>query len=120
MRSVRVASMLAVAAILILRGGDCVPLLFADDAAKECCTKGKCSRSQKPDPCCEKSSSDDVQQFQAKDRVSVPALAELDFAFAAVCLPDRAPALAVELVVAFAPAHAPPGPPGQTSLPLLI
>ena len=78
MRKGRISSTLIIAAILILRGGDCVPLLFANQQTKDCCTKGKCSRSQKADPCCQTSSSDSVQHFQAQEKVSLPTLAQLD------------------------------------------
>ena len=71
-------STLIIAMILILRGGDCVPLLFANQQSKDCCTKGKCSRSQKADPCCQTSSSDSVQHFQAQEKVSLPTLAQVD------------------------------------------
>ena len=74
----RIISTLIIAMILILRGGDCVPLLFANQQTKDCCTKGKCSRSQKADPCCQTSSSDSIQHFQAQDKVSLPTLAQVD------------------------------------------
>ena len=74
----RISSTLIIAVILILRGGDCVPLLFANQQTKDCCTKGKCSRSQKADPCCQISSSDSVQHFQAQEKVSLPTLAQVD------------------------------------------
>lgn len=78
MRRGRVISTLIIAMILILRGGDCVPLLFANQQTKDCCTKGKCSRSQKADPCCQTSSSDSVQHFQAQEKVFLPTLAQVD------------------------------------------
>jgi hypothetical protein len=78
MRKARIISTLIIAIILILRGGDCVPLLFANQQTKDCCAKGKCSRSQKADPCCQSSSSDSVQHFQAQEKVPFPTLAQMD------------------------------------------
>lgn len=120
MRGIRIIPTLVIASILILRGGDCVPLLFANQATKDCCTKGKCSRSQKADPCCQTSSSDDVQHFQAEDKVSLPALAELDFAFASSCWPSLMPVLSAQSFVLDISPHPPPDPLVQHSLPLLI
>src|SRR5215213_7090449 len=77
MRRCRIVSTLIIA-ILILRGGDCIPLLLANQQTKDCCTKGKCSRSQKADPCCQTSSSDSVQHFQAEEKVSISTLAQVD------------------------------------------
>lgn len=74
----RIISTLIIAMILILRGGDCVPLLFANQQTKECCTKGKCSRLQKADPCCQIGSSDSLEHFQAQEKVSLPTLAQVD------------------------------------------
>jgi hypothetical protein len=80
MRKGRIISTLIIAAILILRGGDCVPLLFANQQTKDCCTKGKCSRSQKADPCCQTSSSDSVQYFQTEEKASISISAPVNFA----------------------------------------
>ena len=120
MRGLRIISTLVIASILILRGGDCIPLLFANQATKDCCTKGKCSRSQKADPCCQTSSSDAVQHFQAEDKVNLPALAELDFGFAVSCWPGSMPVLHAQSFVLDISPHPPPDPLVRLSLPLLI
>lgn len=120
MRKGRIISTLIIAVILILRGGDCVPLLIANQQTKDCCAKGKCSRSQKADPCCQTSSSDSVQHFQAQEKVSLPTLAQVD----SVTLESGSPILVA--VLTFEPVQtdtsppAYPGPITRLSLPLLI
>jgi hypothetical protein len=120
MRKGRIISTLIIAVILILRGGDCVPLLFANQQTKDCCTKGKCSRSQKADPCCQTSSADSVQHFQAQDKVSLPIPVQVDSvvldAFSSSLLSVLADE---EVLIDISP---PPnlGPYGRVSLPLLI
>lgn len=71
----RIIPMLAAVVVLLLRGGNCVPLLLADEQTKDCCHRGKCSPSKDADPCCQTSSAAPVQHFEAADKVSVPALA---------------------------------------------
>ena len=46
-------STLIIAMILILRGGDCVPLLFANQQTKDCCTNGKAAEIITHPPFCE-------------------------------------------------------------------
>ena len=118
MRGLRIISTLVIASILILRGGDCIPLLFANQATKDCCTKGKCSRSQKADPCCQTSSSDGVQHFQAEDKVNPPALTEL--AFAGACWHGLMADLNAQSLFLDISPHPPPDPLVRLSLPLLI
>jgi hypothetical protein len=120
MRKGRIISTLIIAMILILRGGDCVPLLFANQQTKDCCTKGKCSRSQKADPCCQTSSSDSVQHFQAQEKVSLPTLAQVDSIAVEVFSINLHSVLIAEplLIDTSPPLYS--GPIARLSLPLLI
>lgn len=68
--------MLIAVVMLLLGGGDCVSLLFAEQQTKECCTKGHCSPGQKADPCCESSSSAPIKYFQAQGKSSIPPLTD--------------------------------------------
>ena len=120
MRKGRIISTLIIAVILILRGGDCVPLLFANQQTKDCCTKGKCSRSQKPDPCCQTSSSDSVQHFQAEEKVSLPTLAQVDSATVEAFSSSLLAILVFEAVLIDTSPPWFPGPMARVSLPLLI
>ena len=70
MRVWRMAPMFFATAILLLQGGDCVSLLLADQATKQCCTRGKCSPSKKADPCCQSSNSGSIQHFQPESKSS--------------------------------------------------
>lgn len=123
MRKGRIASTFILAAILILRGGDCVPLLFANQQTKDCCTKGECSRSHKSDPCCQTSSSDLVKHFEAQEKVSLPTLAWID-AMSVPAVPAVPAALSTALVAEPAPIDTSPtllpAPRSRASLPLLI
>ncbi len=120
MRGGRIISTIAIAMFLILRGGDCVPLLFADQPTKDCCTKGNCSRSQNSDPCCQASSSDSVKHFQAQEKVALPALAEADSVVAVAGSPGLLPILSAEpLPIDTSPPYS-LGPIARMSLPLLI
>lgn len=120
MRKGRILSTLILAMILILRGGDCVPLLFANQQAKDCCTKGKCSRSQKADPCCRTSSADSVQLFEGQQKLALPTLAQVN----SVAVEIFSSSLFIVLVSdplpidSSPPPH--PGPISRLSLPLLI
>ena len=120
MRKGRIISTLIIAAILILRGGDCMPLLFANQQTKDCCTKGKCSRSQKADPCCQTSSSDSVEQLQASAKVFPPALAQVDALAVQIFSTNLYSALVAEppLIDTSPPSYF--GPTSRLSLPLLI
>ncbi len=113
-------STLIIAMILILRGGDCVPLLFANQQAKDCCTKGKCSRSQKADPCCQTSSSDSVQHFQVQEKVSLPALAQVDSVVVEAFSYSLLTVLVSEPILIDTSPPSSPGPITRVSLPLLI
>jgi len=120
MRTGRILSTLIIAVILMLRGGDCVPLLFANQQTKDCCTKGKCSRSQKADPCCQTSSSDSVQHFQAQEKFSVPTLAQVDSVAEEAFSPSLFAVFVAEpfLIDTSPPSYS--GPISRLSLPLLI
>lgn len=113
-------STLILAMILILRGGDCVPLLFANQQAKDCCTKGKCNRSQKADPCCQTSSADSVQLFQAQEKLSLPSLAQVDSVAVELFSSSLFTALVSEPVPIDSSPPPYPGPISRLSLPLLI
>lgn len=120
MRKGRAISTLVIAVILILRGGDCVPLLFANQQTKECCTKGNCSRSQKACPCCQTSSSDSVQHFQAQERVPLPTLADVDSFAVEAFSSSLLPVLYFEPIPIDTSPPFLPGPITRVSLPLLI
>lgn len=117
----KIVPMLIAAVILLLRAGDCVPLLFADNQTKTCCTRGKCSPSQRADPCCQSSNAAPVQQFQAQEKVVIPALEDAGLLVAAVEAPAVLPALHGARLAFFDwPSHSPPGTIALVSLPLLI
>lgn len=120
MRKGRIISTLIIAMILILRGGDCVPLLFASQQTKVCCTKGKCSRSQKADPCCQTSSSDSVQHFQAQEKVSLPTLAQVDSIAVEVFSSNLLAVVVSEPILIDTSPPSYSGPFSRLSLPLLI
>jgi len=108
------------AVILLLRGGDCVPLLLADQQTKDCCTRGKCSPSQKADPCCEKSSAPSVPYLQASDKVSLPALVDAGvIGNVDIAITASLPGISWIALVEISP-HPPPGDHAHVSLPLLI
>ncbi len=120
MREGRIISTLFIAMILILRGGDCVPLLFANQQTKDCCTKGKCSRSPKADPCCQTSSSDSVQHFQAQEKVSIPTLDQVDSMAVVAYSPSLITAVIAEPILIDTSPPVYSGPISRLSLPLLI
>lgn len=120
MRKGRIISTLIIAMILILRGGDCVPLLFANQQTKDCCTKGKCSRSQKADPCCQTSSSDSVQHFQAQEKVSLPTLDQVDSMAVVAFTPCLIAAFIAEPILIDTSPPSYSDPISRLSLPLLI
>lgn len=70
----RFLPLLLAAVILILQGGDCVSLFFADQQAHDCCRKGNCS-PKNPDPCCQVSAKQTVAQSLAKEKTPLPVLA---------------------------------------------
>ena len=116
----KIVPMLLAAVILVLRGGDCVPLLFADKQAHECCNKGKCSPSAKADPCCATSSSATTKHFvEAEKRTSVPVLADAQV-LASVDLALSPPELTSQSPLFDSVVHSPPGYKRPISLPLLI
>lgn len=115
----KVIPMLIAAVFLLLRGGDCVPLLFADQPTKDCCTRGKCS-PQKADPCCEKSSAPSVPYFQPSDKVSLPELVDAGLvATADIAIAASIPGISWIALAEISP-HPPPGDHAHVSLPLLI
>lgn len=116
----RIISTLIIAMILILRGGDCVPLLFANQQTKDCCTKGKCSRSQKADPCCQTSSSDSIQHFQAQEKFSLPILAQVDSIAVEVFSSNFHAVLVSQPILIDTSPPTYSGPISRLSLPLLI
>ena len=105
-------------AILLLRAGDCVSLLFASQEAKDCCTRGECSPAKKADPCCEGNTSSSVKTFQPQSKFSIPDEISLASWSVEVILPDLVPRFS-RLLPAVA-AESPPGAVGRLSLPLLI
>jgi hypothetical protein len=112
--------MLIAAAVLLLRAGDCVPLMFADQKTKDCCHRGKCTPAKNADPCCQTSSSAPVQHFQAQEKVSIPPLAEADLLIAPDSVGGPDPFLsATPFLIEISP-HPSPGPIARISLPLLI
>jgi hypothetical protein len=120
MRSGRIISMLIAAVVLLLRAGDCVPLLFADQQAKDCCHRGKCSPAKNADSCCKTSSSAPVQHFQAQEKFSYPPLVQSDLLIATDSTGGFGPFLtAAPFLIEISP-HASPGPIARISLPLLI
>ena len=120
MRKGRIISTLIIAVILMLRGGDCIPLLLANQQTKDCCTKGKCSRSHKADPCCQTSSSDSVQHFQAQEKISISTLAQLDSVAVESFSPRFLTVLAAEPLRIDTSPPSSFGPLTRLSLPLLI
>lgn len=120
MRKGRIISTLIIAVILVLRAGDCVPLVFANQETKECCTKGKCNRSQKTDPCCQTSSSDSVQHFQAQEKAPLPTLAQVDLAAGPPFPCSILASFAAEPALIDTSPPSPTGPITRVSLPLLI
>src|SRR4051794_30315986 len=70
----RFLPLLLAAVILILQGGDCVSLFFADQRAHDCCRKGNCS-PKNPDPCCQVSAKPTVTQSPAREKTPLPVLA---------------------------------------------
>jgi hypothetical protein len=69
-------------AVLLLSTGDCVNLLFADEAAHECCLRGDCPSEQNQiDACCNVPISGSANYAQAGSKVSVsqPASTSMDF-----------------------------------------
>ena len=58
-------------AMVLLKGGDCISPLFADQESKDCCTRGKCNPSQKADPCCQTTSPSATQYFQPTTKITL-------------------------------------------------
>src|SRR6266852_5295876 len=56
--------------MLPIQGGDCISFLFADQQTKDCCARGKCSRAEEADPCCQSSLSSSMQCFQPEPESS--------------------------------------------------
>ena len=112
--------MLIAVVMLLLRGGDCVSLLFADQQTKECCTKGHCSPGQKADPCCESSSSAPIKYFQAQGKFSIPPLSDVAVALFAEAVPQLMSADPRPFVPGFLFQSPPPGASSQAPVPLLI
>lgn len=114
------APMFLAAAILLLQGGNCVSLLFADQQANDCCTRGECNPARKADPCCQTSPSAGIKYFQPESKSStitlssIPTPVTLNFGF----LPPPSDVEAGRLPEA--PFHSPPDRNAQASLPLLI
>lgn len=107
-------------AMLLLRGGDCVSLLFADQESRDCCTRGTCSPAKKADPCCKSSGSAPVQHFQAENKSSVPPPSDAGLAIFDQSVPQVGSAQFTLSMVGLS-FHSPPrGPSTQAPLPLLI
>lgn len=115
----RIISVALAAIILLLSGGDCVPLVFADKETRDCCTRGHCGPG-KSNPCCKISSAAAVQQFQPEVKFSVPELALAGLA-EAFDLSDLRVGYGQWLRAHLdSPVHSPPGLSAETPLPLLI
>ena len=112
--------MLIAVAALLVRAGDCVPLLFADQQTKDCCHRGKCSPAKNADPCCKTSSSTPVQHFQAQEKFSYPPLMQADLLIATDTISGIDPFLTAVLFLIEISPHYSPGPIARISLPLLI
>jgi len=67
----RAVPMFIALAMVLLKGGDCISPLFADQESKNCCTRGKCNPSQKADPCCQTTSPSATQYFQPATKVTL-------------------------------------------------
>lgn len=115
----RVIPMILAAVILFLRGGDCVPLVLADKATRDCCTRGKCGPKES-NPCCKASSPASINQVQPEAKFSIPPLEFLSFAVAEES-PDQHLMVASAILVPLnVPLHSPPGLSAETPLPLLV
>jgi hypothetical protein len=113
----RIILALLVASVFTLRAGDCMTFLLADAQTKDCCKRGKCNESQKnADPCCQISSVNSAQHFQAPEKIL------LGHADVAVSTPIEvdAPIYRPALIPPEVSADSPPGGIARISLPLLI
>lgn len=112
--------MFCAAAILFLNGGDCISVLFADQQAKNCCSRGHCAPTEKTDPCCESNFSSVTKYFQTEGKFSAshaPMLVSVAIADAMQfdLFPFSASRHFEDCTV-----HSPPGASERASLPLLI
>ena len=109
--------MLFAAAVLLLRGGDCVSLLFADQQSNDCCTRGECSPAKNADPCCQVSNSSAAKHFQPEAKLTAPELSVVSLPVTLVLPAFSDSFTRLPLAVA---GESPPGTFGRVSLPLLI
>jgi hypothetical protein len=116
----RVIPMLIAAIMLLLRGGECVSPLFADQQTRECCTRGTCSPAHKSDPCCEFSNSTTVKHFQAETRVAIPSPSDAGFAVLSETVPQLVSSDRRFSLISGSVQPPGPGVSSRTPLPLLI
>jgi hypothetical protein len=113
----RIILALLVASVFMLRAGDCMTFLLADAQSKDCCKRGKCSQSPKnADPCCQISSVNSAQHFQAPERI----LVGLDDVVVSTPVDVFALTYRSALAPQYVSADSPPGAIAQISPPLLI
>ena len=112
--------MFAALAILLINGGDCISPLFADQKAKDCCTRGKCNPTQKADPCCRTTSPSATQEFQASEKVTLDPGALVVADAIPVITAVGYPLVALRGDQLDLPFRSPPGVVQDVSLPLLI
>lgn len=115
----RIIVALLAATVFLLRAGDCMTYLFADQQTQDCCKRGNCSPSRNADPCCQTSKVTSAQHFQAQEKISVPVLTQAEF-LGPVPLDLAASCRFSTLLPCEDSTDSPPGSLARTSLPLLI
>lgn len=116
----RILPMFFAAAILLFNGGDCISALFADQQAKNCCTRGHCGPTEKADPCCESNFLSVTKYFQTESKFSASHAPIL--LLVGIVGTEQFEAFGFSAFRPFADAtfHSPPGASKRASLPLLI